>query len=86
MLTLDTGASLFSFVPHLLGCSPERSMPRGFFSTTDLRAQADGSKNTREFQLAAAFQLPQLPQVPGLPSLTGQSATGDNSIRFLPSS
>lgn len=37
-------------------------------------AQADGSKNTREFQLAAAFQLPQLPQVPGLPSLTGPSA------------
>ena len=37
-------------------------------------ARADTSKNTRQIQLAAAFQLPQLPQVPGLPSLTGPSA------------
>jgi hypothetical protein len=37
-------------------------------------AQADTSKDPRQFQLAAAFQLPQLPQVPGLPSLTGPSA------------
>jgi hypothetical protein len=37
-------------------------------------AQADASNDKREFQLAAAFDLPQLPKVPGLPSLTGPSA------------
>ena len=38
-------------------------------------AQSGAADNTREVQLAAAFQLPQLPQVPGLPSaLTGPSA------------
>src|SRR5574341_186748 len=37
--------------------------------------QADGSKHSREVQLAAAFELPQLPtKVPGLTSLTGPSA------------
>jgi hypothetical protein len=36
--------------------------------------QADTAKDSREVQLAAAFELPQLPKVPGLPSLTGPSA------------
>ena len=36
--------------------------------------QADAAGNSREVQLAAAFELPQLPKVPGLPSLTGPSA------------
>jgi transglycosylase-like protein with SLT domain len=36
--------------------------------------QAAASNNSRELQLAAAFELPQLPKVPGLPSLTGPSA------------
>jgi hypothetical protein len=36
--------------------------------------QADDFNNAREFQLAAAFELPQLPKVPGLPSLTAPSA------------
>jgi hypothetical protein len=35
---------------------------------------ADAANNSRELQLAAAFELPQLPKVPGLPSLTGPSA------------
>jgi hypothetical protein len=42
------------------------------FLTSD--GQADVSKNPRELQLAATFELPQLPKVPGLPSLTGPSA------------
>ena len=36
--------------------------------------QAGASENSRELQLAAAFELPQLPKVPSLPSLTGPSA------------
>src|SRR4030095_9171125 len=36
--------------------------------------QADAAKDSRELQVAAAFELPQLPKVPGLPSLTGPSA------------
>jgi hypothetical protein len=36
--------------------------------------QADASENSREMQLAAAFQVPQLPKAPSLPSLTGPSA------------
>jgi hypothetical protein len=36
--------------------------------------RAEDSRNSREIQLAAAFDLPQLPQVPGLPSLIGPSA------------
>jgi len=75
MLTLDSWRLPFQF------CLPStRLLARTLYAAGLLLgllisgAQADGSKNTREFQLAAAFQLPQLPQVPGLPSLTGPSA------------
>jgi hypothetical protein len=45
-------------------------------------AHADASKNTREFQLAAAFQLPQLPQIPGL-SFADRAIGGLAAIRFV---
>ncbi|HEY3150798.1 MAG TPA: lytic transglycosylase domain-containing protein [Candidatus Binatia bacterium] len=75
MLALDSWRRHFRF-----SVRPKRLLARALHAAGLLvgllisGAQADASNDTREVQLAAAFELPQLPKVPGLPSLTGPSA------------
>jgi Transglycosylase SLT domain len=75
MLTVDSGRRPFHFrlQPRRLftGVLHVAVLLVGFLISD---GQAAASNNSRELQLAAAFELPQLPKVPGLPSLTGPSA------------
>jgi len=74
MLTVDSGRPFhFRLQPRRLftGVLHVAVLLVGFLISD---GQAAASNNSRELQLAAAFELPQLPKVPGLPSLTGPSA------------
>ena len=75
MLALDRGRRPFHFrrqSMRLFGGALHVAFLLAVFLISN--GQADAASNSREVQLAAAFQVPQLPKVPGLPALTGPSA------------